>query len=55
MDVDLSAQVQAGDKNWEVKGTEVAVEAVGVDETSQEACAEQEGKGTEDRCWGPVV
>lgn len=28
------------------------MEAIGVGETSQEECAEQEGKGTEDRILG---
>lgn len=50
MEGDLSGQVWAADKNGEVKGTEVAVGAMGVGETSQEECAEQEGKG--DRMLG---
>lgn len=50
--MELSAEGQAGAKDWGIKGVWVAMAVVGVDKISQKEGAEQEGRGTEDRMLG---
>lgn len=49
----LSAEGQAGDKDWGIRGVWVAMAVMGVDEISKKKAQSKKGEGLRTECWGP--